>query len=64
MNFILKITRMHFHYSFLGFLFLMSGLTNTSTPSVALENHLLVVRNNSIVFDAFDAIETETTIEA
>ncbi len=56
---------MHFHFSFFGLLFLFSGLTNELPPSSSssLENHLLVVRNNSIVFDASDAIEAETTIE-
>jgi len=54
---------MHFHFSFFGVLFLLSGLVGKPTPPSSLENHLLVVRNNSIVFDAFDAIETEAIIE-
>ncbi|MGK0366866.1 MAG: gliding motility-associated-like protein [Saprospiraceae bacterium] len=63
MNFISKITRMHLHFSFFGLLFLLSGLTNKTTSSTFLENHLLVVRNNSIIFDAFDVLEKEATIE-
>lgn len=54
---------MHLHFSFFGLLFLLSGLTNKTTSSTFLENHLLVVRNNSIIFDAFDVLEKEATIE-
>ncbi len=63
MNFITKMTNMHFNFSFFGILFLFSGLTNNPTPPSSLENHLLVVRNNSIIFDASEAIEAESTIE-
>lgn len=54
---------MHFHFSFFSLLFLFSGLTDKPIPTSSSENHLLVVRNNSIIFDASEAIETETAIE-
>lgn len=54
---------MYFHFSFFSLLFLFSGLVNASTPPSSLENHLLVVRNNSIIFDAFEAVEAEAVIE-
>lgn len=51
---------MHFHFSFFGLIFLFSGFANKPTPPSSSVNHLLVVRNNSIVFDAF---ETDAMIE-
>jgi len=55
---------MSFHFSFFGFLFAVSGLLgNSNTPPSSPDNYLLVVRNNSIVFDAFDEIESEAQIE-
>ncbi len=63
MNFISKMTSMNFHFSFFGLLLLLSGLTNSPIYASSVENHLLVVRNNSIIFDAFETLENETTIE-
>ena len=54
---------MNFHFSFFSLLFLLSGLTSNPIYASSVENHLLVVRNNSIIFDAFETLETEATIE-
>lgn len=54
---------MQFHFSFFGLLFLFSGLVDKPLASTSSENHLLVVRNNSIIFDAFDALDTDAMIE-